>query len=116
MADKKDNPSHYAMVTISEGAMRTAAGIVETGEEDAYGHRKLGGIGAQAGRCIRAIDRRGHHLPAGRLPDALRQPGLPRPDGGHQLRRDGHRPGLQRPVAAAWWPYAAAPTPTCRSR
>ncbi|MBK9775693.1 MAG: ATP-dependent 6-phosphofructokinase [bacterium] len=46
--DKRDNPSHYAMVTISEGAIAHGGGIVETGEEDAYGHRKLGGVGMWA--------------------------------------------------------------------
>ena len=46
--DKRDNPSHYAMVTISEGAVAQGGGIVETGEEDAYGHRKLGGVGLWA--------------------------------------------------------------------
>ena len=48
MRDKRDNPSHYAMVTISEGAVAQGGGIVETGEEDAYGHRKLGGVGLWA--------------------------------------------------------------------
>jgi 6-phosphofructokinase 1 len=45
MEDWKDNPSHYAMVVISEGASLTGGQIVERGREDAYGHRKLGGIG-----------------------------------------------------------------------
>jgi 6-phosphofructokinase 1 len=43
--DKKANPSHYAIVTISEGARMIGGQTVETGEADAYGHRKLGGIG-----------------------------------------------------------------------
>jgi 6-phosphofructokinase 1 len=45
VADKKSNPSNYAMVVVSEGAMRKDGGTVERGEADAYGHRKLGGIG-----------------------------------------------------------------------
>jgi 6-phosphofructokinase 1 len=44
--DKKNNPSNYAIMTISEGAQMTGGTIVETGVEDAYGHKKLGGIGA----------------------------------------------------------------------
>jgi len=44
-ADREANPSHYAMVTVSEGAMPVGAGMTETGEADAFGHRKLGGIG-----------------------------------------------------------------------
>ncbi len=45
MRDKRDNPSGYAMVTISEGATMLGGGRVEGGPEDPYGHRKLGGIG-----------------------------------------------------------------------
>ena len=55
LADKKANPSNYAMLAISEGAVLEGGEMVLTGEEDAYGHRKLGGIGAQAGEMIRAI-------------------------------------------------------------
>ncbi len=44
-ADRDDNPSHYAMMTISEGAVPAGGEMVETGEADAFGHRKLGGIG-----------------------------------------------------------------------
>jgi 6-phosphofructokinase 1 len=43
--DRGRNPSNYAMLTISEGAQPKDGGVLETGEEDAYGHRKLGGIG-----------------------------------------------------------------------
>ena len=43
--DKRENPSNYAMVTVSEGATIAGGDMVLSGEEDAYGHRKLGGIG-----------------------------------------------------------------------
>ncbi len=43
--DRKDNPSNYAIMTISEGAYLVGGEIVQTGEADAYGHQKLGGIG-----------------------------------------------------------------------
>jgi 6-phosphofructokinase 1 len=43
--DKRNNPSNYAIVTISEGAIMEGGDVVETGEADAYGHRKLGGVG-----------------------------------------------------------------------
>jgi len=43
--DKRENPSNYAMVTVSEGATLAGGDLVLSGEEDAYGHRKLGGIG-----------------------------------------------------------------------
>ena len=43
--DRSKNPSNYAVMTISEGAFTKGGAILETGEADAYGHRKLGGIG-----------------------------------------------------------------------
>ncbi len=45
MADKKANPSNYAMITVSEGATIQGGDVHLSGEADAYGHRKLGGIG-----------------------------------------------------------------------
>jgi ATP-dependent phosphofructokinase / diphosphate-dependent phosphofructokinase len=43
--DQRTNPSNYAMMTISEGATIVGGDMVQGGPEDAYGHRKLGGIG-----------------------------------------------------------------------
>ena len=43
--DKRSNPSNYAIVVVSEGARSIGGEVVEWGEPDAYGHRKLGGIG-----------------------------------------------------------------------
>ncbi len=43
--DRARNPSNYAIVTISEGAHLSGGAIFESGEADAYGHKKLGGIG-----------------------------------------------------------------------
>ena len=43
--DRADNPSRYAMVVISEGAAMKGGQIIQRGEADAYGNRKLGGIG-----------------------------------------------------------------------
>ena len=45
LSDKKKNPSGYSLVTVSEGATMIGGDIIETGEMDAYGHKKLGGIG-----------------------------------------------------------------------
>lgn len=45
MEDKRNNPANYAIVTISEGAVPEGGQVIESGPEDAYGHRKLGGIG-----------------------------------------------------------------------
>jgi ATP-dependent phosphofructokinase / diphosphate-dependent phosphofructokinase len=55
MQDKRSNPSNYAMVTISEGAHPLGGEIVETGEADAYGHRKLGGIGLRVGETLKRL-------------------------------------------------------------
>jgi len=53
--DKKNNPSNYAIMTISEGAQMTGGKIVEYGQADAYGHKKLGGIGAITGDAIQKL-------------------------------------------------------------
>jgi len=45
MEDKRNNPSNYAIMTISEGAIMEGNDVIETGEADAFGHRKLGGVG-----------------------------------------------------------------------
>lgn len=47
--DRERNPARYAMVTVSEGAQMVGGEIIERGEADPYGHRKLGGIGQQVG-------------------------------------------------------------------
>lgn len=77
LQDKKNNPSNYAMVTISEGAHIVGGKVVEYGETDAYGHRKLGGIGEITGQALKQIT--GENIIAQRLaylmrsgaPDAL---------------------------------------------
>ena len=53
VADKHANPSNYAMVTVSEGATLAGGAMVLSGEEDAYGHRKLGGIGELTSALIK---------------------------------------------------------------
>jgi 6-phosphofructokinase 1 len=52
MRDKAANPSNYAMVTISEGATIAGGAMALSGEADAYGHRKLGGIGQLTGELL----------------------------------------------------------------
>ena len=51
--DKRTNPSHYAIMTISEGATFEGGDVVESGESDMFGHRKLGGIGLVLAEVIR---------------------------------------------------------------
>jgi 6-phosphofructokinase len=53
--DRKANPSHYSMMTISEGAVPEGGDITEGGEADAFGHRKLGGIGLAVSQEIKRI-------------------------------------------------------------
>jgi 6-phosphofructokinase 1 len=55
MDDKRRNPSNYAIMTVSEGATYKGRDIVETGEEDAFGHKKLGGIGQMISDDIKRI-------------------------------------------------------------
>ena len=55
MRDKNSNPSNYAMVTISEGAHMIGGKVVEYGETDPYGHRKLGGIGQITGEALKNL-------------------------------------------------------------
>lgn len=55
MADKRTNPSNYAMITVSEGAHMMGGVPVEYGEEDAYGHKKLGGIGHILGEALKKL-------------------------------------------------------------
>ncbi|HZD79742.1 MAG TPA: 6-phosphofructokinase [Actinomycetota bacterium] len=55
MADRAGNPSRYAMMTISEGASMVGGEMVLGGQEDAYGHRKLGGIGQVTGEALRQL-------------------------------------------------------------
>lgn len=51
--DKMANPSRYSMVVISEGASMIGGEMMLAGEEDAFGHRKLGGIGDLVGAEIK---------------------------------------------------------------
>jgi ATP-dependent phosphofructokinase / diphosphate-dependent phosphofructokinase len=53
--DRRSNPSNYAMVTISEGAVIEGGEMSLRGEADAYGHRKLGGIGEQLGSMLKTV-------------------------------------------------------------
>jgi 6-phosphofructokinase 1 len=43
--DKRNNPSNYSLVVVSEGAIPKGQGLEEFGEADAYGHRKKVDIG-----------------------------------------------------------------------
>jgi 6-phosphofructokinase 1 len=55
MKDKGANPKNYAMITISEGAKMTGGDMIMSGEKDAYGHRRLGGIGEETGALLKEL-------------------------------------------------------------
>lgn len=88
--DKRNNPSNYAIMTISEGSILKGMDVVERGEEDAYGHRKLGGVGRIMAEEIKR--RTGHHI-------MFQQPGY--------LMRSGAPDSLDRMVAMSYGNLAA---------
>ena len=53
--DKRKNPSNYAIMTVSEGAIIEGGEIIESGKADAFGHKKLGGIGQMISSEIKKI-------------------------------------------------------------
>ncbi len=55
MKDKRANPKNYAMITISEGATMVGGNMFLSGESDAYGHKRLGGIGEETGAILKEL-------------------------------------------------------------
>jgi ATP-dependent phosphofructokinase / diphosphate-dependent phosphofructokinase len=55
MEDKRANPKNYAMITISEGAKIIGGEMFLSGESDAYGHRRLGGVGEETGAILKKL-------------------------------------------------------------
>ena len=53
--DRARSAPNYALVVVSEGASVVGEGVMESGGADAYGHRKLGGIGHRVGRALKEI-------------------------------------------------------------
>jgi 6-phosphofructokinase len=76
-ADKRGNPSNYAVVAISEGAYPVGGQPVESGDADVMGNRELGGIGRllrqelQRATGDRVIYQRLGYLMRSGPPDAL---------------------------------------------
>jgi ATP-dependent phosphofructokinase / diphosphate-dependent phosphofructokinase len=83
--DRKNNPSNYSVVLVSEGAMFQGGEMVfQSQEKDAYGHAKLGGIGDLVsneivrhsakynnGRTVNVINQKLGYLVRGGDPDAI---------------------------------------------
>jgi 6-phosphofructokinase 1 len=77
MQDKGANPKNYAMLTISEGAKMVGGDMLLSGESDAYGHQKLGGIGEETGVILKeltgqdVLNQRLSYLMRSGIPDSL---------------------------------------------
>jgi ATP-dependent phosphofructokinase / diphosphate-dependent phosphofructokinase len=83
--DRAENPSGYAVVLVSEGAMAAGGEMMFKGEEkDMFGHKKLGGIGDfvahrlkelspkyNKGRRVNVIDQKLGYLVRSGDPDAV---------------------------------------------
>ncbi|MEM6461576.1 MAG: 6-phosphofructokinase [Pseudomonadota bacterium] len=54
-ADRAQSTSNYTISVVSEGASIIGEDIIESGEADAYGHRKLGGIGERTGAGLKEL-------------------------------------------------------------
>jgi 6-phosphofructokinase 1 len=83
--DRRRNPSRYSVVIVSEGSMfRGGEMVFQSGDLDAYGHAKLGGIGDLVsvklkelspnynnGKTVNVINQRLGYLVRGGDPDAI---------------------------------------------
>lgn len=117
MEDRAANPSNYSIVVVSEGASMLGGGIVERGEADAYGHRKLGGIGEILGEELNRITGEGivsqslAYLMRAGAPDALdRMVAMAYGRMAVQLLKEGER-GLM--MALLDGNYTTVPIETC---
>lgn len=85
LKDRRDNPSNYSTVIVSEGAMLEGEEMVTLNKaKDAFGHAKLGGIGNQVserlkelspkyndGRSVNTVNQQLGYIVRGGTPDAL---------------------------------------------
>ena len=55
LKDKRNNPSNYALVVLSEGAEWVGYEATESGEPDAYGHRKKANVGESFADLIKKV-------------------------------------------------------------
>ncbi len=54
--DRNNNPSRYSVVLVSEGASYEGGNIIYSSQEtDAFGHKKLGGIGEDIGNQLKRL-------------------------------------------------------------
>ena len=101
--DRNKNPSRYSIVLVSEGAMFEGGEMVfQQDAADAFGHKKLGGIGDLVSEELTARSPKFNngkkidvHQPEARLPGALRRSRRHRLHRSHGLRQPGARPAPQ---------------------
>ncbi len=113
---RQRNPSNYALIVVSEGATMIGGQVVEYGQEDAYGHRKLGGIGEIVAAGAQEDHRRRHRQPAARVPDARRCARFARPDGRSVVRQPRRRAARSEATRDGWSRSRTATTRPSRSR
>ena len=112
VADRRKNPSHYSVVLVSEGAMFEGGEMVfEDDTTDAFGHKKLGGIGDLVSEKLKELSpevqqRQSHRRdqPEAGIPGALRRSRCHRLDRAHGLRQSRARPAAEqdpRPAGGA---------------
>ena len=104
IADRHKNPSRYSVVLISEGAMFEGGEMIFARDTaDAFGHKKLGGIGDLVSEKLKELSPRynngktaGHHQPEPGLPGSLRRSRRHRLDRSHGLRQSRLGPAAKR--------------------
>ena len=75
--DRSANPSNYAVLVVSEGARFVGGEMVQSGVKDAFGHKKLGGVGMLIAEVLRektkikTISQRLAYLMRSGAPDSL---------------------------------------------
>ena len=87
LEDKASNPSRPCDGDHQRRCPNDPQAVEEQGEADAYGHRKLGGIGLVTGPSCSSGSRVRTSSTSAGLPDAVGRPGCAGSDGGGQLRQ-----------------------------
>ena len=85
-ADRRRNPSGYAMVVVSEGAYPLGGKALERGEDE-VGRARLGGLGPYISAQLQGAHRYRHYQSADRLSDARGRAGLAGPYGVDLVRQ-----------------------------
>ena len=93
MVEKKQTPSNYVLVVMSEGAQWEGYTVQEYGEPDAFGHRHKASVGEALSNGDRQPHRRGVHRQRSDLRPAQRRAGLRGQIGRRDVREYRHGRG-----------------------